>query len=390
MRNRGLFSCWGVQMRQHATWVDLVGVIAASVLAAAANAQPASAEFVVSGAAAERILDSTTINLATAERLTMACERLAEQEGVQISVYVIDHGGNHVYVHRMDGQRWTNIATAEMKARTALQLRGPSKERMNHVIRDPSDEARQIELGLFPNSGGLPIVVNDQLIGAIGIGGSRPRVDEGWSDEICAHKALTEALGPQPPLLEDLPRPPSGVNVPVPRFAAASPPASTLPAEFVVSGAAAARIFDGTQISGDAARRVALACREWASSRGRTMSLFILDAAGNPVHGERMDGQLPIEIKTALLKAQTSQRSREATSAQSAGLQNNPAGLPRSVLLFDFYAVPGGLPIVVDGQMIGAIGVSGIGGDDDEACAVAGLEAVFGEHALIPVVASSR
>jgi uncharacterized protein GlcG (DUF336 family) len=153
----------------------------------------------------------------------------------------------------------------------------------------------------------------------------------------------------------------------------------------VVSGAAAARIFDANQISGDAARRVAMACRNWATERNGTMSLFILDASGNAVHGERMDGQVYNNIRTALLKSQTSQRSREATSARAASLINGPAGLPRSVLLFDFYSVPGGLPIVVNGQMIGAIGVGGGAGGGDEACAIAGLTTVFGDRVAIPV-----
>jgi uncharacterized protein GlcG (DUF336 family) len=310
---------------------------------------------------------------------------LAQERGVSVSVYVLDNDGNHVYMHRMDGQRWTNIATAEMKARTALRIRGPSKQLMNRVIRNPSDEAQLAELGLFANSGGLPIIVNKQLIGAIGVGGSAPRIAEGWSDEICAHNAMTEVLGPQPPLIEDIPRPRTPATAPQPRFSSATPPASTLPPEFVVSGAAAARIFDGNQISGDAARRVAIACRNWATERNGTMSLFIVDASGNAVHGERMDGQVYNNIRTALLKSQTSQRSREATSARAASLINGPAGLPRSVLLFDFYSVPGGLPIVVDGQMIGAIGVGGGAGGGDEACAIAGLTTVFGDRVAIPV-----
>jgi len=108
-------------------------------------------------------------------------------------------------MHRMDGQGYLNVVTSEMKARTALMGREPSKVRMNRVIQNPDTELQQIQLGLFPNSGGLPIIVNDQMIGAVGVGGSAPRVAQGWSDEICAHKALTEVLGPQPPLVEDLP-----------------------------------------------------------------------------------------------------------------------------------------------------------------------------------------
>lgn len=365
-----------------------VGLLSAIALAAAgASAQNVPAEFVISGETAAEIRDYTTINLATAERITRACERLAEEEGVAVSIYIIDNDGNHVYMHRMDGQGWINIATAEMKARTALMGRDASKERMNRVVEDALVDFRQLQLGFFANSGGLPIVVNNQLIGAIGVGGSAPRVDEGWSDEICAHKAMTEVLGPQPPLLEDLPRErnENPNAVPVPRFAAAAPPASTLPAEFVVSGPAAARILDGNHISGEAARRVAMTCREWAAERDGTASIFILDPAGNFVHTERGDGQIYNNINTALLKAQTALKAKQPTSIRAANLRNDPSGIPRNNFLFNFYAVSGGLPIVVDGQMIGAIGVGGGAGGGDENCAIAGLQAVFGDRVAVPV-----
>lgn len=60
-----------------------------------------------------------------------------------------------------------------MKARTALMGREPSKSRMNRVIQNPDTELQLIQLGFFSNSGGLPIIVNDQLIGVVGVGGRR-------------------------------------------------------------------------------------------------------------------------------------------------------------------------------------------------------------------------
>src|SRR5688572_29006211 len=136
-------------------------VVGALAVATVALAQNVPAQFVVSGKAAEQIRDFTTINLATAERIAEACERLAAAEGVAISVMVLDNVGNHVYLDRMDGQGYLNIVTAEMKARTALLGREPSKNRMNRVIQDPNQEFQQIQLGFFTNSGGLPIIVNN-------------------------------------------------------------------------------------------------------------------------------------------------------------------------------------------------------------------------------------
>ena len=63
---------------------------------------------------------------------------------MQVSIYIIDNDGNYVYMHRMDGQGWIQIATAEMKARTALMGRHASKERMNRVTRNPLAEYQQI------------------------------------------------------------------------------------------------------------------------------------------------------------------------------------------------------------------------------------------------------
>ena len=366
------------------------GVVAAGALAlgSAAFAQNVPSQFVVSGKAAEQIQDFTTINLATAERIAESCEKLAAAEGVAISIMVLDNDGNHVYMDRMDGQGYLNIVTAEMKARTALMGREPSKNRMNRVIQDPTQEFQQIQLGFFPNSGGLPIVVSKQLIGAVGVGGSAPRVPV-WSDEICAHKALTEVIGPSvPPLVQDLPprQNPNPGNAPVPRFVPAAPPKSTLPADFVISAKVATNVFDSNQISLTAAKKVARVCRDWAASKGGSMSLYIIDTAGEFVHVERMDGQVFNNIRTAMLKAQTALRTRQPTSIRAAQLRNDPSGLPRSTAYYDFFTNPGGIPIVVDGQMIGAIGVGGgAGSGGDENCAIEGLKATFGEHVTLPV-----
>ena len=374
-----------------------VRVITAAMLAATiafasvALAQNVPAQFVVSGKAAEQIQDFTTINLATAERIAEACQRLAAAEGVAISIMVLDNDGNHVYMDRMDGQGYLNIITAEMKAQTALMQRAPSKFVMNQVTQNPNAELQRIQLGLFPNSGGLPVVINKQMIGAIGIGGSAPRVPV-WSDEICGHKAMQEVLGASnvAPLIEDLPRPQAAAPAnaaPVPRFVNATTPKTNVSnPEWVVGGKGAMNVFDGNQISLAAARKVARVCRDWAAAKGGSMSLYIIDNAGELVHMERMDGQVFNNIRTALLKAQTSLKSRVPTSVYTAQGRNNPAGQTRTIAQFEFFTNSGGLPIVVDGQMIGAIGVGGgAGGGGDENCAIEGLKATFGDHVTLPV-----
>jgi len=144
------------------------------------------------------------INAATAEGIAKACERMATERDQVAAIVVLDNFGNVVHQHRIDGvARRIAIYTAELKAETARLTRGPSKLRMNNVIRRPDRAVREWNLGYFPNAGGLPIWVGDQIIGFIGVGGMAPRPPE-WSDEICVHRAIEEVLGPQPALAEDI------------------------------------------------------------------------------------------------------------------------------------------------------------------------------------------
>src|SRR5579863_4474851 len=95
----------------------------------AALAQTVPEQFVVSGKAAEKIQDFTTINLATAERIAQVCEDAvtARNDGGAHTIMILDNDGNEVYSDRMDGQGYQNVVTAEFKARTALLGRAPSK-----------------------------------------------------------------------------------------------------------------------------------------------------------------------------------------------------------------------------------------------------------------------
>jgi len=171
-------------------------------------------QFVIRGDATKTILEQDEINVATAEAVGKACIEEAVKQGVKVSVAIYDQFGEVVYLYRMDGQPKIAVETAMMKARTVLNTLRPSKATMNEVLSGRSSEIRQTSRGNFPQAGGLPILVNgNQLIGVIGVGGSagNPPV---WSDEICAWRALTKVIGPQPPLLPDAPREAGGGRAP--------------------------------------------------------------------------------------------------------------------------------------------------------------------------------
>ncbi len=185
-------------------YVGLAAAAAATAMIGAALAAD-SDKFVIRGDASKAIMEQNSINIATAEAIGKACVDEATKEGVKISIAIYDQFGEPVYFYRMDGQgKANNVDTAFMKAKTALNVRAPSKTVMNQVLQGRSSELRQYSFGNFANSGGLPIVVNgNQMIGAVGVGGSAPKPPV-WSDEICAWRALNKVIGQQPPLLPDI------------------------------------------------------------------------------------------------------------------------------------------------------------------------------------------
>ncbi len=159
-------------------------------------------EFVINSEAARNAKTRDEVSLDTARRIADHCLHQATERNQGTSIFVLNPSGHIVYALRSDGQTPIAVETALLKAKTALFMRGSTHAQMNRVMQDPARDARlrplQAEFDLFWNSGGLPIVVDDILIGAIGVGGMAPSAE--WSDEICAHNALTDVIGPQPPL----------------------------------------------------------------------------------------------------------------------------------------------------------------------------------------------
>lgn len=163
-------------------------------------------QFVLSGKAAERQHDHISINADTAEKLAKACEDIAKKNNSAVVVVVIDPSGLVVHEHRMDGEGWIQVTATEQKARTALRTRAPSHVLTNRNIQDPFTNSNMAGYGLTTQEGGLPIIVSGQLIGAIGVGGIPPAErNASYGEEKCARDALEAVIGPQPPLLPDLP-----------------------------------------------------------------------------------------------------------------------------------------------------------------------------------------
>jgi glc operon protein GlcG len=185
--------------------IALVAAVAATALAGTSMAASLG-DVVQKGPAAEKIMEKNQINWATAKAIGDHCINEAASKGMGVSVVIIDQFGVISYYGRGDGQGRTNTESALWKAKTVLNTRAPSKAQMNAVRTGAVSESRVIWQGNFANGGGLPIVVDGQFLGAIGVGGMAS-TPPAWSDEICGYNALTAVLGPQPKLLPDLPNP---------------------------------------------------------------------------------------------------------------------------------------------------------------------------------------
>jgi len=157
--------------------------------------------FVINGPAAEKIEEKNEISLATAKKIAAQCEDEARARGASASIAILDQFGEQVYFERMDGLRGhRQLDAAIMKAHAVIVTHEPSHVEVNRVINGAQSEFHEgYYHDIFVASGGLPIVVDHQFIGAIGVGGS-------GFDELCAHNALQAVIGPQPPLTPNLTR----------------------------------------------------------------------------------------------------------------------------------------------------------------------------------------
>jgi len=124
-------------------------------------------------------------------------------------------------------------------------------------------------------------------------------------------------------------------------------------------------------ISSAGARALVDACSAWAEQNNHVVAMAVLDWGGNLIESHAMEGAAMNSIDTALLKAKSALRWRRPTSETNKIFRSGENLAPQ--FMHDF-PQPGALPIVINGQVIGAMGVSGA---DGEKCAQAGIDAVF-------------
>jgi len=130
-------------------------------------------------------------------------------------------------------------------------------------------------------------------------------------------------------------------------------------------------------VTQEAAKAMVGVCTQWAQKNNLNLAIVVVDAAGNVVASERMDGASVITTQMAPWKAKTSVRWRRPSKWVADQVK---AGRREGLWLGDV-AVQGGLPLMVDNKAIGGIGAGGGTNQQDEDCVRAGIEAVMGAKA---------
>ncbi len=132
------------------------------------------------------------------------------------------------------------------------------------------------------------------------------------------------------------------------------------------------------QLDLDDAREILASSRQEAHRRGAPVSIAVVDGGGHPLLLERLSGASPASAEAALAKARMAALTRRATSQMEASINlERPALLQLAgVLGGSAVAMGGGLPLLIKGHCLGAVGVSGLTPADDNAIAEAGAEAL--------------
>lgn len=131
----------------------------------------------------------------------------------------------------------------------------------------------------------------------------------------------------------------------------------------------------GTSINLETARKVMAAAGAEAKKQGWPMAIAVVDNAGQLVAYERMDNTQTASVHVAVEKAVSSATYRRSTKVfqdlvAGGGMGMRILGLPGAV------PIEGGLVLMQDGKIIGAIGVSGMASDQDGVVAKAGVDAI--------------
>jgi glc operon protein GlcG len=265
-----------------------------------------------------RIIDD-----AGAQTVLAAAEREALAQGLRVVVAVVDPWGELVALRRTPGAQAASSRVAVDKARTAAIFVRPSREMEEQVT---AGRIGALALnGASCLTGGIPLVVDGEVVGAVGTSGETPDEDESVS------------------------------------LAAARAEFSTV---------------EAGELTYEGARLAAEAIADAAAERGVNPVVCAVDSGGALMFIVRPDAAQVASVRVTEDKARTAAiYRRESRDFEEQASRGRPSALHLA------RAVPlqGGVPIEVGGEVVGAVGVSGASSaDEDRELALVGAAAVAG------------
>lgn len=117
------------------------------------------------------------VSLDTARRVAAAAEAEATANGWPMVIAVVDSGGNLVVLHKMDMAQIGSVAVAQAKAKSAVQFKRPTKVFEEALAAGGLGLRLLATEGVCPLEGGLPLIEDGRLIGAIGVSGMQSTQD---------------------------------------------------------------------------------------------------------------------------------------------------------------------------------------------------------------------
>jgi glc operon protein GlcG len=264
-----------------------------------------------------RQLDATAVDAAMA-----AAEKVAAQHGHRVVIAVVDADGHVLQLRRTEGAQVASSQVAIDKARTAAIFVRPSRDIEAQVS---SGRLGALALrGAAALTGGVPLIVEGEVVGAIGTSGETPDEDESVS---------------------------------------------------LAGAAACLPVIDVAALSSDGARTTAEAVGAEARRRGVAPVVAVVDAGGTLVYLSRPDEAQVASVAVATDKARTAAIYRRP----SKDFEDQAAhGRPSALHLAGAVPLQGGIPLVVNGTVVGGVGVSGASSaDEDNELAMLGIAAFF-------------
>jgi glc operon protein GlcG len=115
------------------------------------------------------------LTLEAAKRIAAAAQREAFNNGWKMVFAIVDDGGHLLYLERMDGAQLASVEVSIQKARSAMLFKRPTK-----AFEDAVGSGRLMVMKLanaVPLEGGIPLVLDDEFLGAIGVSGATASED---------------------------------------------------------------------------------------------------------------------------------------------------------------------------------------------------------------------